>query len=65
VRSILAATVIVTVGVATSMLVAGSANGAGSRTCLDRKATIVGTSGNDVMYGTNGTDVIVGGKGDD
>jgi Ca2+-binding RTX toxin-like protein len=64
-RGILAAAVIVALGAATSMLVAGSATGAGSRTCLDRKATIVGTSGNDVMYGTNGTDVIVGGKGAD
>ena len=47
------------------LLVVGSSAGAGPRMCLDRKATIVGTSGNDVIYGTNGTDVIVGGRGDD
>jgi Ca2+-binding RTX toxin-like protein len=47
------------------LLVVGSSAGAGSRMCLDRKATIVGTSGNDVIYGTNGSDVIVGGRGAD
>src|SRR4051794_18154948 len=48
-----------------SLLVAGSSAGAGSRTCFGRTATIRGTSGNDVIYGTNGSDVIVGGKGTD
>src|SRR3954453_18384526 len=47
------------------LLVVGSSAGAGSRMCLDRKATLVGTSGNDVIDGTNGTDVIVGGRGAD
>ena len=47
------------------LLVVGSSAGAGSRTCLDRTATIVGTPDNDVIYGTNGTDVIVGGRGTD
>jgi Ca2+-binding RTX toxin-like protein len=47
------------------LLVVGSSAGAGSRMCLDRNATIVGTSGNDVIYGTNGSDVIVGGRGAD
>jgi Ca2+-binding RTX toxin-like protein len=47
------------------LLVVGPSAGAGSRTCLDRKATIVGKSGNDVIYGTNGSDVIVGGRGAD
>jgi Ca2+-binding RTX toxin-like protein len=51
--------------VLSGLLVVGSSAGAGSRMCLDRKATIVGTSGNDVIYGTNGSDVIVGGRGDD
>src|SRR3954451_10856172 len=46
-------------------LLVGSSAGAGSRKCLDRKATIVGTSGSDVIYGTNGSDVIVGGGGQD
>ena len=47
------------------LLVVGSSAGAGARMCLDRKATIVGTSGTDVIYGTNGSDVIVGGRGAD
>lgn len=33
--------------------------------CGGRKATIIGTSGNDVLRGTNGVDVIVGLGGDD
>jgi Ca2+-binding RTX toxin-like protein len=33
--------------------------------CHGRKATIVGTDGNDVLHGTPGRDVIWGGKGDD
>jgi Ca2+-binding RTX toxin-like protein len=51
--------------VLSSLLVVGSSPGAGSRMCLDRKATIVGTSAGDNIYGTNGSDVIVGGKGRD
>jgi Ca2+-binding RTX toxin-like protein len=47
------------------LVVVGPSAGAGSRKCLDRKATILGTSGNDVIYGTNGSDVIVGGRGRD
>jgi Ca2+-binding RTX toxin-like protein len=63
-RAILAAGIGAAV-VASSLLVVGSSAGAGSRECLGRKATIVGTSGSDNIYGTNGTDVIVGGKGND
>jgi Ca2+-binding RTX toxin-like protein len=48
-----------------SLVLAGSSGGAGSRMCLDRKATIVGTADSDNIYGTNGTDVIVGGRGRD
>src|SRR4051794_41451384 len=44
-------------------LLAGSSAGAGSRKCLDRQATIVGTSGSDGIYGTQRSDVIVGGGG--
>jgi hypothetical protein len=40
--------------------------GAGSRpTCFGRKATIVGTRGDDVLIGTSGSDVIVGRDGQD
>ena len=55
---------IVPAAVLLSLLV-GSSAGAGSRTCLDRKATIVGTSDSDVIYGTNGSDVVVGRGGQD
>jgi Ca2+-binding RTX toxin-like protein len=51
--------------IVSGLLVVGSSAGAGSRMCLGRTATIVGTSGNDVIYGTNGSDVIVGGRGVD
>ena len=47
------------------LLVVGSSAGAGSRMCLGRAATIVGTSGDDIIEGTNGSDVIVGGRGAD
>jgi hypothetical protein len=64
-RAILATGIVLGV-VLSGLLVVGSSADAGSRTCLDdRKATIVGTSGDDVIYGTNGTDVIVGGRGAD
>ncbi len=64
-RAILATGIVLGV-VLSGLLVVGSSAGAGSRTCLDdRKATIVGTPGDDVIYGTNGTDVIVGGRGAD
>jgi Ca2+-binding RTX toxin-like protein len=61
------------IAVATSMLavallsglVVGSSSGAGSRTCLERRATILGTAGNDNIYGTNGSDVIAAGAGND
>jgi Ca2+-binding RTX toxin-like protein len=64
-RSILGIGGVLVMAVLASALVAGSAAGSGSRTCLGRKATIVGTSGSDNIYGTNGSDVIVGGKGND
>lgn len=38
---------------------------AATRTCAGRAATIVGTSGDDVLKGTSGADVIVAGDGDD
>ena len=63
-KTILAACIVLAVGFS-GVLVAGPAAGAGSRKCLDRKATIVGTSGSDNIYGTNGSDVIVGGRGND
>ena len=63
-KTILAACIVLTLGLS-GVLVAGPAAGAGSRTCLNRKATIVGTSGSDNIYGTNGSDVIVGGRGND
>jgi Ca2+-binding RTX toxin-like protein len=56
---------IVLASVLSGLLIVGSSAGAGSRMCLDRKATIVGTADNDVIYGTNGSDVIVGGRGAD
>lgn len=63
-RAIAAAGMLLAV-VITSVFAVGSSAGAGARSCLDRKATIVGTSGADNLYGTNGSDVIVGGKGRD
>ena len=63
-KTCLAAGMVLAVGLA-SLSVVGSSAGAGSRECLGRKATIVGTAASDVIYGTNGTDVIVGGKGRD
>ena len=63
-RTILVTGIILAI-ILSGLLVVGSSAGAGSRMCLDRKATIVGTSGNDVIYGTNGSDVIVGGRGAD
>ena len=62
--AIVAACTALAVGGAT-LLVTSSSAGAGSRTCLGRKATIVGTASGDNIYGTNGTDVIVGGRGND
>jgi Ca2+-binding RTX toxin-like protein len=56
----------VAVAATLALLVAATGTfGAGDRTCNDRKAKIVGTSGNDTIQGTNGTDVIVGGRGND
>jgi Ca2+-binding RTX toxin-like protein len=63
-RAILVTGIVLAI-ILSSLLVVGSSAGAGSRMCLNRKATIVGTSGNDVIYGTNGSDVIVGGRGTD
>ena len=59
------ASAVVTAVVLASLLVVGSSAGTGSRECLGRKATIIGTPGNDNIYGTNGSDVVVGGKGAD
>ncbi len=42
-----------------------SGNSTRAPSCHGRKATIVGTDGNDVLRGTSGPDVIWGGKGDD
>ena len=68
-RGVRAKTILASAGVLavilSSLLVVGSSAGTGSRQCLGRKATILGTSGNDVIYGTDGSDVIVGGKGRD
>ena len=49
---------------------AGSAGAAAPRPeeaplCHGKRATIVGTDGNDVIHGTPGRDVIWGGGGDD
>jgi Ca2+-binding RTX toxin-like protein len=63
-RTILVTGIILAI-ILSGLLVVGSSAGAGSRMCLDRKATIVGTSGSDVIYGTNDSDVIVGGRGAD
>ncbi|MEA2410281.1 MAG: hypothetical protein QOC77_842 [Thermoleophilaceae bacterium] len=64
-RTILVAGVVLVVTLSTLLVVAGSSAGSGARMCLGRTATIVGTSGNDIIYGTNGGDVIVGGRGVD
>src|SRR4051812_18555104 len=64
-RTIILAAGLVVAVILGALFLAGSSVGAGSRMCLDRKATIVGTADSDVIYGTNGTDVIVGGKGRD
>ncbi|MDQ3958069.1 MAG: hypothetical protein M3273_07080, partial [Actinomycetota bacterium] len=52
---------------AVSLLPLGEAalGGSGRRGCLSRTATIVGTSGDDVIRGTPRSDVIVTGDGDD
>jgi Ca2+-binding RTX toxin-like protein len=63
-KTILASAVVLAV-ILSSLLVIGSSAGTGSRECLGRKATILGTSGNDDIYGTNGSDVVVGGRGGD
>jgi Ca2+-binding RTX toxin-like protein len=60
----IAATSVVALGLVSLMVVASS-SGVGGPTCHDRKATIVGTSGNDVIEGTNGSDVIVARAGND
>ena len=60
----IAATCVVAVGVV-SLTVVASSPGAGGAKCQGRKATIVGTDGNDVIYGTNGSDVIVAKGGRD
>jgi hypothetical protein len=46
-------------------LIPSQAAQASTPTCLGRKATIVGTPGNDKIIGTSGRDVIVGRGGDD
>jgi Ca2+-binding RTX toxin-like protein len=63
-KTILASAVVLAV-ILSSLLMVGSSAGTGSRECLGRKPTILGTSGNDNIYGTNGSDVVVGGKGAD
>ena len=63
-RAILVTGIVLAI-ILSGLLVVGSSAGAGSRMCLNRKATIVGTSGTDDIYGTNGSDVVVGGKGED
>ena len=60
----IAATSVVALGLVSLMVVASS-SGVGGPTCHDRKATIVGTNGNDVIEGTNGSDVIVARAGND
>ena len=62
-KTMLASAVVLAV-ILSSLLVVGSSAGTGSRECLGRKATILGTSGNDNIYGTNGSDVVVGGRGE-
>jgi Ca2+-binding RTX toxin-like protein len=50
------------------LLAAGAALGAPvayGQTCLDHRATIIGTSGSDVLVGTAGRDVIFAGAGRD
>jgi Ca2+-binding RTX toxin-like protein len=56
---------ILLVAVASALVGSAPSSGANTRTCNRRAATIIGTSGNDVLYGTNGADVIVGGGGRD
>jgi Ca2+-binding RTX toxin-like protein len=63
-KTILAIAVVPAV-ILSSLLAVGSSAGTGSRECLGRKATILGTSGSDDIYGTNGSDVVVGGRGGD
>ena len=48
-----------------SLIAATSSPGANSAKCHGRKATIVGTGGDDTLYGTGGSDVIVARGGTD
>ncbi|MDH3500047.1 MAG: Ig-like domain-containing protein, partial [Acidimicrobiia bacterium] len=50
---------------ATSLFIAGPALAASPPTCAGQIATIVGTSGDDVLVGTSRSDIIVGLGGDD
>ncbi len=43
----------------------GGGGGGGSKTCLGKRATKLGSNGNDVLRGTNRADVIVGRGGND
>jgi Ca2+-binding RTX toxin-like protein len=54
-----------TVFVMASVGVQAHSSGAPAQTCWGRKATIVGTPGNNVLIGTRGRDVIVGLEGND
>lgn len=49
----------------TTLILAGSAAEAASAECQGKKATVVGTNGDDVLEGTKGDDVIVALGGDD
>ncbi|MGZ8578239.1 MAG: calcium-binding protein [Actinomycetota bacterium] len=63
-KGLRASAVFATTLLVTAVLVATPVSAATPR-CFDRKATIVGTPGNDQLRGTPGRDVIVGKAGDD
>ena len=49
----------------TKVVGGGGGGGGGGKTCLGRKATLVGTSGSETIVGTRGRDVIFGSGGAD
>lgn len=59
------ALVVVALSAGMSLVVGTAALGGGRPLCFEKKATIIGTSGDDTLDGTGNNDVIVGKDGDD